>query len=253
MFKEELVCVSDEKRTNRLPYNLQLFASDVDGQGDVDSDDNDTDEDDDNNNSDEDDDNGGEGFDKKEKTFTQKQVNKMMAKEKRQGRRAALKDYGLDGYSKEDIEDAKKYLEGKKSDAQKAIEEKAQEEKQANELKERTIKAEVKAEALGLNCKDKYLDDVIVLAMAKVKEDGEDADVEEILAEIKKKHKVFFKAEGDDDLDEGNDGKGKKKSKSGGTGGAPREGTKGGSEKGLGARLAARRKNDKKLESKFFR
>ena len=82
---------------------------------------------------------------------------------------------------------------------------------------------------------------------------GETKTVEEILAEIKKKHKVFFKAEGDDDLDEGNDGKGKKKSKSGGTGGAPREGTKGGSEKGLGARLAARRKNDKKLESKFFR
>ena len=260
MYKRELVGVSEESKTCILPMNLQLFAeggeesteestedsSDEDVEG---SDEEDADDTDDNS------DDGAKGK-KKEKTFTQAQVNKMMAKEKRQGRRAALKDYGLDGYSKEEIAEAIKHIESKKSDTQKAVEEKAQEQKKAKELEERTLKAEFKAEALGMNCKEKYIDDVITLAMAKVSED-EDADVSEILDEIKSKHKVFFKNSSEDGTDEGTDegttkGGKRNKSKLGGTGGVPREGSKGGLEKGLGARLAAKRKG-KTGESKFFR
>lgn len=253
MYKRELAGVSEESKTGILPMNLQLFAEGgeetTEDSSDVDDSEEEDVEDTDDNSDDEA--NGAKGK-KKEKTFTQAQVNKMMAKEKRQGRRAALKDYGLDGYSKEEIAEAIKQIESKKSDTQKAAEEKVQEQKKAKELEERTLKAEFKAEALGMNCKEKYIDDVVTLAMAKAAED-EDADVSDILDEIKSKHKVFFKNSSEDGTDEGTTkGEKRNKSKSGGTGCAPREGSKDGLEKGLGARLAAKRKG-KTGESKFFR
>lgn len=254
MYKRELAGVSEESKTGILPMNLQLFAeggeeTTEDSSDGADDEDDEADDTDDNS----DDEAKGAKGKKKEKTFTQAQVNKMMAKEKRQGRRAALKDYGLDGYSKEEIAEAIKQIESKKSDTQKAAEEKVQEQKKAKELEARTLKAEFKAEALGMNCKEKYIDDVVTLAMAKAAED-EDADVSDILDEIKSKHKVFFKNSSEDGTDEGTTKGGSKrnKSKSGGTGGAPREGSKDGLEKGLGARLAAKRKG-KTGESKFFR
>lgn len=257
MYKRELAGVLEENKTGVLPMNLQLFAEGGEESSDEDvedSDDEDAEDDEDADDNSDDEAKGAKGAKgkKKEKTFTQAQVNKMMAKEKRQGRRAALKDYGLDGYSKEEIAEAIKHIESKKSDTQKAAEQKAQEQKKVKELEERILKAEFKAEALGMNCKEKYIDDVITLAMAKAAED-EDADVSEILDEIKSKHKVFFKNSSEDGTDEGNTKDGKRsKSKSGGTGGAPREGSKDGLEKGLGARLAAKRKG-KTGESKFFR
>lgn len=255
MYKRELAGVSEENKTCILPMNLQLFAEGdeetTEDSSDKDVEDSEDDEADDTDDNSDDEAKGAKGK-KKEKTFTQVQVNKMMAKEKRQGRRAALKDYGLDGYSKEEIAEAIKQIESKKSDTQKAAEEKVQEQKKAKELEERTLKAEFKAEALGMNCKEKYIDDVVTLAMAKAAED-EDADVSDILEEIKSKHKVFFKNSSEDGTDEGTTKGGKRnKSKSSGTGGAPREGSKDGLEKGLGARLAAKRKG-KTGESKFFR
>lgn len=128
-----------------------------------------------------------------EKTFTQEDVNRMLANEKRQGRQAALKALGLDPNDKDAEKKAKEILDAQKSDAEKVAEAlKAAQEAQAEALKKATA-AEYKLGVLNAGCKKDYVDEVMALASAKV---DESTTFEMALKAIKEKCAAFF--EGND-------------------------------------------------------
>lgn len=209
-------------------------ASD-DAQNDPNSDDNDnTDQD---KESDQDDSDDSE---KSEKTFTQAEVNKMMSREKKQGRFALLKELGF-----KNVDDAKSFYTKYKSqeDASKTDEQKQNEVNLQNtELQNKLATAQAQVAAMKFGAKSEFVDDVITLALAKL--DDENDDLNEIFGEIKTKHSYMFISKDEDE--KGNAGKK-------GTGGSPSGKNSSGSDKNesLGARLAAAKKNNT-IKSHYF-
>nr|DAP26697.1 MAG TPA: Major capsid protein [Caudoviricetes sp.] len=209
-------------------------ASD-DAQNDPDS------EDSDNINQDkEDDQDNSDDSEKSEKTFTQSEVNKMMSREKKQGRFALLKELGF-----KNVDDAKNFYNKYKpqEDASKTDEQKQNEVNSQNtELQSKLATAQAQVAAMKFGAKSEYVDDVITLALAKL--DDENDDLNEIFGEIKTKHSYMFISKDEDE--KGNAGKK-------GTGGSPSGKNSSGSEKekSLGARLAAAKKNNT-IKSHYF-
>lgn len=179
------------------------------------------------------------------KTFTQEQVNRMMTREKNQGRNSVYKELGIDPKDTKTVAMFKAFIESQKTDEQKAAEKETENQNKVNEAEQRAQVAEAKAEAMMLGVKAQYVDDVVTLALSKM---TEDSDMKTIIGEFKTKYPVWFgeSSEGDDKDD--------KKGKTGqkGTGSSVRNSKedKGkGEEKGLGARLAAQRKSGGKKSS----
>lgn len=178
------------------------------------------------------------------KMFTQEQVNKMMTREKNQGRSAVYKELGIDPKDEKTVAMVKALIESQKSDERKQLENEAQENAKLAEANQRALVAEAKAEAMQLGVKAQYVDDIVTLALAKL---TDDSDMKTVIGEFKTKYPVWF---GNESGDEGaNGGKGKADNKGGKTGmqgtGASisdQNSNKGGAKKGLGARLAAQRK-----------
>jgi len=191
-------------------------------------------------------DRSGDEKDKSSKTFTQEQVNKMMTREKNQGRNAALRDLGIDPKDSKMIAMVKAFIESQKTDEQKAIEKDAENQAKINEAERRAQIAEAKAEAMMMGVKTQYVEDVVTLALAKM---TEDSDLKTILGEFKTKYPIWFGEFEDDD----NDGKDKEKGKTGqkGTGSSIKASKedKGKEVKSLGARLAAQRRGTGKKSS----
>lgn len=189
-------------------------------------------------------DNGGAGGNdagaKQEKTFTQDQVNRMMAREKNQGRAAALKELGIDPKDAKAVAMVKALVESQKTDEQKAAEKAAEDSAKQSENERRVMVAEAKAEAMMLGVQAQYVDDVIALALAKM---SDDTDLKTIIGEYKNKYPMWFKAE-EEDGGKGGNGSGKKTGQKG-TGSSVKSnaGGKESETKGLGARLAAQRKS----------
>lgn len=188
----------------------------------------------------------GEGSSKagSEKTFTQEQVNKMMTKEKNQGRNAVYKELGINPKDSKAIAMVKALIDSQKTDAEKAAEKETENETKITEAEQRAAFAEAKAEAMMLGVKTQYVEDVVTLALAKM---TEDADLKTIIGEFKTKYPVWF---GESEEDSKED----KKSKTGqkGTGSSVKideKSRKGEEAKGLGARLAAQRKSSAKKTS----
>lgn len=177
------------------------------------------------------------------KTFTQDQVNRMMTREKNQGRNAVYKELGIDPKDSKTINMFKAFIESQKTDEQKASEKEAENQSKVTEAEKRAQVAEAKAEAMMLGVKSQYVDDIVTLALAKM---TEDSDLKTIIGEFKTKYPVWFGESEDDDKG----GKDKEKGKTGqrGTGSSVKTSKedKGKEEKGLGARLAAQRKTSKK-------
>ncbi len=178
------------------------------------------------------------------KTFTQEQVNKMMTKEKNQGRNSVYKELGINPKDTKAIAMVKALIDSQKSDEQKAAEKESENESKITEAEQRAAFAEAKAEAMMLGVKTQYVEDVVTLALAKM---TEDADLKTIIGEFKTKYPVWF---GDSEEDK----KEEKKSKTGqkGTGSSVKnteKAKKGEETKGLGARLAAQRKPSAKKSS----
>ena len=186
-------------------------------------------------------DKGGDDKGKPGKTFTQEQVNKMMTREKNQGRSAALKELGIDPKDSKMVAMVKALIESQKTDEQKAAEKDAENQTKMNEAERRAQIAEAKAEAMMLGVKTQYVDDVVTLALAKM---TEDSDLKTIIGEFKTKYPVWFGESEEDDTN------GKGKAKGGatgqkGTGSSVKDKGKANGSKevqGLGARLAAQRK-----------
>lgn len=189
------------------------------------------------------DDKGG----KSGKTFTQEQVNKMMTREKNQGRSAALKELGIDPKDSKAVAMVKAFIESQKTDEQKAAEKDAENQTKMNEAEQRAQVAEAKAEAMMLGVKTQYVDDVVTLALAKMTEDSE---LKTIIGEFKTKYPVWFGESEDDDKGGKDKGKGKTGQKGTGSSVKTSKEDKGkGEEKGIGARLAAQRRGTGKKSS----
>lgn len=192
-------------------------------------------------------DKGGDDKGKSGKTFTQEQVNRMMTREKNQGRNAALKELGIDPKDSKMVAMVKALIESQKTDEQKAAEKDAENQTKMNEAEQRAQTAEAKAEAMMLGVKTQYVDDVVTLALAKM---TEDSDLKTIIGEFKTKYPVWFGESEDDDKGGKDKGKGKTGQKGTGSSVKTSKEDKGkGEEKGLGARLAAQRRGTGKKSS----
>ena len=233
-----------EETVLRMPLNLQFFAENTDSDSDVEDSESDADE------SDEDTKDGKDSSNKKtEKTFTQSQVTRMMAREKKQGRSSVYNELGLDEKTaKADFEEFKKWKQSQLSEDEKKRAAEAENAQKIKEAEDRALRAEVKAVALQLGIKRELVDDVVLLSMTKI---TDTADIEPVLAEIKEKYKVFSNVDSDD---ENEDEKQKK-----GTGSPVKssKGKKGQKEEigSLGKRLAANKKtnsNENAHKSRFF-
>lgn len=183
---------------------------------------------------------------KKDKTFTQDQVSRMMTREKKQGMNAVYKELGIDPKDTKAVAMVKALIASQKTDEQKAAEQKAADDEKAREAEERVAKAEIKAEAMVLGIKREFVEDMVALVMSKK---TDDSDIKTLLGEYKKKYPTWFEDGSDDDDDGGKAGAGKKgKVGQRGTGSSikgdngGKKGNKAGEEQNMGQRLAARRK-----------
>lgn len=183
----------------------------------------------------------GDKSSKSGKTFTQEQVNRMMTREKNQGRNAVYKELGIDPKDSKTVAMFKAFIESQKTDEQKASEKEAETQSKMNEAEQRAQIAEAKAEAMMLGVKTQYVEDVVTLALAKM---TENSDLKTIIGEFKTKYPVWFGESSEEDDKSKNKGKTGQK----GTGSSVKNSDKEkkGEEKGLGARLAAQRKTGKK-------
>lgn len=174
------------------------------------------------------------------KSFTQEQLNKMMTREKKQGRNAAFKELGIDPKDTKMVNMFKAFIESQKTDDQKAAEQEAANNAAKAEAEQRALVAEAKAEAMMQGVKTQYVDDIVTLALAKM---TDDADLKTIIGEFKTKYPVWF-GQSEDEEDGNKGGKGKTGQKGTGSSVKPDGGKKGGKEgtQGVGARLAAQRK-----------
>lgn len=172
-----------------------------------------------------------------EKTFTQAEVNRMMTKEKQQGRSAAYKELGIDPSDTNMVSMFKAFIEAQKTSEQKANEQKAENDAKLAQAMEKARVAEAKATALKLGVKSEYVDDVVALAITKVTDDN---DVDAIINDFKSKYTFWFADSSDDD---GENSVGKKGTGSSVSG--KKSSSKGSdSVKGIGKRLAAARKSN---------
>lgn len=137
---------------------------------------------------------GGEGG-TQTKTFTQEEVNRMLANEKRQGRQAALKALGLDPNDKDAEKKAKAILDTQKTQAEKDAEALTTEKNARAEAEAKALAAERKLAVLTTGCKAEFIEEVFALASAKV---NDSTDFEAALKAVKEKCPAFFEDGGGD-------------------------------------------------------
>lgn len=240
----------DEKVTrSSIPMNLQFFASkDDDDNNDDDVNDEGgeegTDDEDDKGKDDQTNESGkatGKTGGKSGKTFTQEQVTKMMTREKNQGRAAALKELGIDPKDTKTVKMIQAFIASQKSEEGENTGADTEAQQKLQEATERALKAECKAEAMALGAKKEFVEDIVVLAMAKY---DEDADFKTLIGEIKTKYKSFFDGEGEEEKPTGKKGTGSAMKKDKG---------KGEETKSMGSRLAAQRVGAAKKTSNFMK
>lgn len=124
-----------------------------------------------------------------EKTFTQEQVKALLSKEKKQGRRAVLRELGLDPEDSESVTKAKKTLEDSKTDAEKANNTIKLMTDSKNASEQRAIIAERKLALIDSDCKKEFIDEVATLVASKM---DDDTDFNAAIAIVKEKCPTFF-------------------------------------------------------------
>lgn len=130
------------------------------------------------------------------KTYTQAQINSMMANEKRTARQALLKELGFDVKDDQSFTDTikgiKQTLDAGKTQQQLDQEAKNKAEGEAKDANARAALAEMKVSALTAGVKPDRLDDMIILAQAKIA-GGQKAD--QAFADLKKNYPDAFGVE----------------------------------------------------------
>ena len=129
------------------------------------------------------------------KTFTQEEVNRMMAAEKRQGRASVLSELGYDPKDKEAIAKLKALIDGNKTEEQKKADKEQELTNAAAEANRRAEAAERKLQALSSGCDPAAVDDVMTLASSRV---TEEVDFAKALEQVKEKYPNFFGGNGGD-------------------------------------------------------
>lgn len=169
-------------------------------------------------------------------SYTQEQINTMMANEKRTARQAFLKALGIELKEGEKYEDAIKRVKGTldagKTQAQLDAEAKTKAEGERDAANKKVSDLETKVAALSAGAKPESLDDVITLAQAKVMSGK---SVEDALKELKERYPVLF-------------GETEKTSGTGNSNNPPR---KNGNTESLGQRLAKNSKHN--VKSTYFK
>lgn len=222
-----------KENLNLLKYDLQTFA-DNNENGSQNSNDNNNDNNNDNANVNE------NNNSQEEKMFTQEQVNRIMSKEKKQGRNSILKELGIDPNNEKALEDLKELIDSQKTNVEKAAEKELANQAILQEAEKRVMLAEAKVEAIKGGIKSQFVDDVITLALAK-SEDG-DLDIKSILIEFKTKYPMWFEDSNDNNTKAGQNG----------TGSSVGADSTNNNSKGLGERLAAKRKNQNNVKSSYW-
>lgn len=127
------------------------------------------------------------------KSYTQKQLSAMMAKEKRTARQALLKELGFDTEDDQSyqttIASIKKTLDAGKTQQQLDQEAKTKAEDEAKEANARAALAEMKISALTAGVNPEHLDDMIILAQAKITNGQE---VAQVFADLKQSYPDAF-------------------------------------------------------------
>lgn len=170
-----------------------------------------------------------------EKTFTQEQVNGMLANEKRQGRNSVFNALGLNPDDKDALKTAKEILDSHKTEAQRNSEALETEKTARSEAETRALNAERRLSVLIAGCKAEFVDEVMALASVKV---SDSMDFEAALTAVKEKCPSFFA-----DSKEGDDGTG--------SGQGHKRTEKGDKPGSLGARLAQGK--PKNTENPYFK
>ena len=175
-------------------------------------------------------DNGSGGAE--DKTFTQEQVNSMIAAEKRKNLSSVYKGLGFDSEeaAKAFVDKYKGEEEKNKTDLVKAQERAAQLEVEKNAEASKAQDLQYKFDAMAEGCDAKSAADVVVLAKAKM---SDDKDFAAALKEVKEQYPAMF-----GQTDNGNGGG------TGGGGTSPRSKLKSGDLSGIGKRLAEQRKQN---------
>lgn len=156
------------------------------------------------------------------KTFTQEEVNTMMAAEKRQGKNSVLKELGLNPEDKDALKNLKTLLEGQKTDTQRLTDNLKTETEAKSAAEARALIAERKLMVLTSGCLPDFVEEVTALATAKT---SDAVPFETALKQVREKCAAFFGEQGNGGSGTGQ-GQGHKRTP--GNGGAG----------GLGARLA---------------
>lgn len=136
------------------------------------------------------------------KSYTNEELKKMMAKEKKQGKSAGrselLKELGIEDADefKKNLEAFNKFQEEQKSEAEKANDKINKVTNEKTEAEKRAQLAEAKVEAMKNGVNPEFVDDVIVIALSKQK-DGE--ELSDIIEGMKETHKMFFETKQKDD------------------------------------------------------
>ena len=183
------------------------------------------------------------------RTFTQDDVSRMMAREKKQGRNSVYNELGIDPDDTRTNE-LVKALTG----SQKKLDNTQQQEsttsvvndelsQKLEEAEHRAIIAEAKAEAMMLGVKSQFVDDVVTLASAKIAESG--GDFKTIIGEMKTKYALWFSVDGDDKSKVGQKGTGSSINPDTGSNGSKND-------EGIGKRLAAQRKSGTKKNFSYW-
>ena len=172
------------------------------------------------------------------KTFSQDEVNTMMANEKRTARNALLKELGYevkDGDYKKTVGDIKAILDQGKTQQQLDKEAKTQAEERATSAEGKAIALQAQVDVMKAGVKPEYVDDAITMLLPRV---TEQKPLTKLLEEYKTKYPAWFGEAGG----------------SKGTGGPtnPPRG-KGGEAGGMGKRLAQTGKNTAPAKSAYFR
>jgi len=135
---------------------------------------------------------GNQQSDAGEKTFSQAEVTKMMAREKSQGRSAMLRELGIDPKDSNAIDEVKKYLHSKKPEAQVLAEQQIEQQRKIDEANQRAFLAEVKAELMQSGVQASCLDDAMALLTTKVQVADDSSEISAVIETLKTKYPVWF-------------------------------------------------------------
>lgn len=184
---------------------------------------------------------GSDGNNNPEKTFTQEELNSILASEKRKNISNVYKDLGF-----EKPEDAKAFIEKykdaeekKKDDLTKAQDRVAELEKEKATEAKKAREAEYKFKAIEEGCDAKNAKDVVALAVSKM---TDDKDFDTALKEVKESYPIMFEFSNNNNNNSG----------TGASANNPRRKSAGKELEGIGKRLAEQRKNNAKSKANEF-